>query len=298
MDTKNAKTRELVEKDNRYVWHALSRYTPTEGGGTVPAPRMIVAEGKGAWISDTESNHYLDGMSGLWCVNVGYGREELARAAYDQLATLPYYPLTMGHEPAVRLGEKLDEWLDDEYVVYYSNSGSEANEVAFKIARQYHQQNGEPGRHKFVSRYRAYHGNTFGALAATGQAQRKYRYEPLAGGFLHVAPPDRYRCAFCSDRSGCNMECAREVERVINWEMPDTVAGVIIEVIITGGGILVPPDGYVEEVARICERTGVLLIVDEVGCGFGRTGKKFGYQHHDVKPDIVTLGKGMTSGYL
>ena len=166
MDTKNAKTRELVEKDNRYVWHALSRYTPSEGGGTTPAPRMLVAEGKGAWISDTEGNHYLDGMSGLWCVNVGYGREELARAAYDQLATLPYYPLTMGHEPAVRLGEKLNEWLDDEYIVYYSNSGSEANEVAFKIARQYHQQNGEPGRHKFVSRYRAYHGNTFGGNPA------------------------------------------------------------------------------------------------------------------------------------
>ncbi|MDQ3942790.1 MAG: aminotransferase, partial [Actinomycetota bacterium] len=177
-------------------------------------------------------------------------------------------------------------------------SGSEANETAFKIARQYHAQNGEPGRYKFIARYRGYHGNTLGALAATGQAQRRYLYEPLAPGFLHVAPPDRYRCAFCSDRPACNMECAREVERVINWELPDTVAGVIIEVIITGGGILVPPDGYVEEVARICERTGVLLIVDEVGCGFGRTGKKFGYQHHDVKPDIVTIGKGMTSGYL
>ena len=298
MDTKNAKTRELVEKDNRYVWHALSRYTPSEGGGTTPAPRMIVAEGKGAWISDTEGNHYLDGMSGLWCVNVGYGREELARAAYDQLATLPYYPLTMGHEPAVRLGEKLNEWLDDEYIVYYSNSGSEANEVAFKIARQYHQQNGEPGRHKFVSRYRAYHGNTFGALAATGQAQRKYRYEPLAGGFLHVAPPDRYRCAYCSDRPACNLECARAIGRTVEWELPETVAGVIMEPIITGGGIIIPPDDYVEEVAEICRRTGTLLIIDEVICGFGRTGRRFGHQHHGIKPDIVTMAKGITSGYL
>jgi taurine-pyruvate aminotransferase len=299
MDTEqNAKTRELVEKDNRYVWHALSRYTPVEGGRSAPAPRMIVTEGSGAWISDTEGNRYLDGMSGLWCVNVGYGREELARAAYEQLATLPYYPLTMGHEPAVRLGEKLNEWLDDEYVVYFSNSGSEANEVAFKIARQYHQQNGEPGRHKFVSRYRAYHGNTFAALAATGQAQRKYRYEPLAGGFLHVAPPDRYRCAFCSDRPACNLECAGAIGRTVEWELPETVAGVIMEPIITGGGILIPPEGYVEEVAEICSRTGTLLIVDEVICGFGRTGERFGHQHHRVKPDIVTMAKGITSGYL
>jgi adenosylmethionine-8-amino-7-oxononanoate aminotransferase len=299
MDTEqSAKTRELVEKDNRYVWHALSRYTPVEGGGSAPAPRMIVAEGSGAWISDTEGTRYLDGMSGLWCVNVGYGREELARAAYEQLATLPYYPLTMGHEPAVRLGEKLNEWLDDEYVVYFSNSGSEANEVAFKIARQYHQQNGEPGRHKFVSRYRAYHGNTFAALAATGQAQRKHRYEPLAGGFLHVAPPDRYRCAYCSDRPACNLECARAIGRTVEWELPETVAGVIMEPIITGGGIIIPPEGYVEEVAEICRRTGTLLIVDEVICGFGRTGERFGHQHHRIKPDIVTMAKGITSGYL
>ena len=284
-------TQEWLDKDQRYVWHGMAGYNPD-------ASMMVVAEADGAWITDIDGNRYFDGMAGMWNVNVGYGREELARAAYEQLKTMPYYPITHSHFSAIELGEKLNEWLGGDYVIRYANSGSEANETAFKIARQYHAQTGEPGRYKFIARYRNYHGNTFGALAATGQAQRRYLYEPLAPGFLHVAPPDRYRCAFCSDRSGCNMECAREVERVINWEMPDTVAGVIIEVIITGGGILVPPDGYVEEVARICERTGVLLIVDEVGCGFGRTGKKFGYQHHDVKPDIVTLGKGMTSGYL
>src|SRR5919199_33427 len=298
MDTMDARLRELVEKDERYVWHALSRYTPVEGGGTAPAPRLMVTEGSGAWVSDAEGNRYLDGMSGLWCVNVGYGREELARAAYDQLVKLPYYPLTMGHEPAVELGEKLNAWLEDEYIVFYSNSGSEANETAFKIARQYHEQSGEPGRWKFVSRYRAYHGNSMSSLAATGQAQRKYRYEPLAPGFLHVAPPDRYRCAYCSDRPACNMECARSIERTINWELPETVAGVIMEPMITGGGIIIPPDGYVEEVAEICRRTGTLLIIDEVICGFGRTGRRFGYQHYGVKPDIVTMAKGLTSAYF
>lgn len=284
-------TQEWHEKDRRYIWHGMSGYNPN-------ASTMVVAEAEGAWITDIDGNRYLDGMAGMWNVNAGYGREELAQAAYEQLKTMSYYPITQGHLPAIELGEKLNEWLNDEYVIRYANSGSEANETAFKIARQYHAQNGEPGRYKFIARYRGYHGNTFGSLAATGQSQRKYLYEPLAPGFLHVAPPDRYRCAFCSDRPACNMECAREVERVINWELSDTVAAVIMEPIITGGGIIVPPDGYLEEVARICERTGVLLIVDEVGCGFGRTGKKFGYHYHNVKPDIVTIGKAMTSGYI
>jgi taurine-pyruvate aminotransferase len=284
-------TQEWLDRDRRYIWHGMAGYNPN-------ASPMVVTEAEGAWITDIDGNRYLDGMAGMWNVNVGYGREELAQAAYEQLKTMSYYPIVQSHLPAIELGERLNEWLDGEYVIRYANSGSEANETAFKIARQYHAQNGEPGRYKFIARYRGYHGNTFGSLAATGQSQRKYLYEPLAPGFLHVAPPDRYRCAFCSDRPACNLECAQEVERVINWELFDTVAAVIMEVIITGGGIIVPPDGYVEEVARICERTGVLLIIDEVGCGFGRTGKKFGYHHYDVKPDIVTIGKGMTGGYL
>ncbi len=284
-------TQEWLDKDRRYIWHGMAGYNPN-------ASPMVVTEADGAWITDIDGNRYLDGMAGMWSVNVGYGREKLAQAAYEQLKTMSYYPIIQSHLPAIELGEKLNEWLDGEYVIRYANSGSEANETAFKIARQYHAHNGEPGRYKFIARYRAYHGNTMGALAATGQSQRKYLYEPLAPGFLHVVPPDRYRCAFCSDRPACNLECAREVERVITWELPDTVAAVIMEVIITGGGIIVPPDGYVQEVARICERTGVLLIVDEVGCGFGRTGRKFGYHHYGIEPDIVTIGKGMTSGYL
>jgi taurine-pyruvate aminotransferase len=284
-------TQRWVEKDRRYVWHALSGYDPN-------ASTMVVAEADGAWVTDIEGNRYLDGMSGLWCVNVGYGREELARAAYDQLKTMPYYPLMKSHLPAIQLGEKLGEWLEGDYVFFYSNSGSEANEVAFKIARQYHEQNGEPGRYKFVSRYRAYHGQTMGALAATGQALRKYRYEPLVPGFLHVSPPDRYRCHYCADKDACTLECAREIDRAITWELPETVAGVILEPIITGGGIIVPHDDYLRTVGEICERNGALLIIDEVICGFGRTGKRFGYQHYGVEPDIVTMAKGITSAYL
>jgi taurine-pyruvate aminotransferase len=286
-----SETQKWQEKDNRYVWHAMSGYDPSTS-------TMIVEKGDGAWITDTDGNHYLDGMSGLWCVNVGYGREELARVAYEQLKQMSFYPLMKSHLPAIELGEKLNQWLEDEYVFFYSNSGSEANEVAFKIARQYHEQNGESDRWKFISRYRAYHGQTMAALAATGQALRKYRYEPLTPGFIHVSPPDLYRRPDGTAPEAYGRECAHDVERVMRWELPQTIAGVIMEPIITGGGILIPPENYLPAVKEICEENGALLIIDEVICGFGRTGKPFGYQNYGVKPDIVTMAKGITSAYF
>jgi taurine-pyruvate aminotransferase len=271
------------------VWHPMSGYDPD-------AERMVVVGGDGAHVVDQHGNRYLDGKSGLWCVNVGYGREELAKAGYEQLRTLPYYPLTETHQPAERLGEKLNEWLGGEYVFFFSNSGSEANEVAFKIARQYQGLLGEHQRWKFVSRYRAYHGQTPYALAATGQNQRKVGYEPLPAGFLHVTPPDEYRCHLCAGR--CSLACAGEIDRTVQWELPETIAGVIVEPIITGGGMIVPADGYLPEVRRICDSSGALLIVDEAICGFGRTGRAFGFEHYGVVPDIVTMAKAVTSGYF
>jgi taurine-pyruvate aminotransferase len=286
-----SETEKWQEKDNRYVWHAMSGYDPSTS-------TMIVETGDGAWIIDTDGNQYLDGMSGLWCVNVGYGREELAQAAYEQLKEMSFYPLMKSHLPAIELGEKLNQWLEDEYVFFYSNSGSEANEVAFKIARQYHEQNGESDRWKFISRYRAYHGQTMAALAATGQPQRKYKYEPLTPGFIHVSPPDLYRRPDGTDPDAYGQESAHDIERTMKWELPQTIAGVIMEPIITGGGILIPPDNYLPAVKEICEENGALLIVDEVICGFGRTGTPFGYQNYGVKPDIVTMAKGITSAYF
>lgn len=277
----------LKSTDEKYLWHAMR--------GAAPNPsNLIISKAEGAWVTDIDGNRYLDGMSGLWCVNVGYGRKELAQAAFEQLVEMPYFPLSQSHVPAIKLAEKLNEWLDDDYVIFFSNSGSEANETAFKIARQYHQQKGEHGRIKFISRYRAYHGNSMGALAATGQAQRKYKYEPLGQGFLHVAPPDTYRNPDDVD----SLASADEIDRVMTWELSQTIAGVIMEPIITGGGILMPPDGYMAKVKEICEKHGALLICDEVICGFGRTGKPFGFMNYGVKPDIITMAKGMTSGYL
>lgn len=284
-------TQTLLEKDRQNVWHHISSYSEAN-------PPMIVAEGEGAWIKDHNGNRYLDGMSGLWAVNVGYGREELAKVAYDQMKKLSFAPLTHSHEPAIELAVKLNEMLGDDYMIFYSNSGSDANEVAFKIARQYHQQNGEPSRFKFISRYRGYHGSSMGALSATGQALRKYKYEPLSAGFLHVAPPDNYRKPEGQSIEDYNIQMAQEFEQKIIWEQKETIAGIIMEPLITGGGILIPHPIYLEKVQEICNRHNVLLIIDEVICGFGRTGKAFGHQHFNLKPDIVTMAKGLTSAYL
>jgi taurine-pyruvate aminotransferase len=284
-------SKDLIQKDDQLIWHSMRRYNPE-------APPLIVKEGQGAWIKDTDGNSYMDGMSGLWSVNVGYGREELAQAAYEQLKTMPFYPLSNSHIPAIELGGILNEWLEDDYVFFFSNSGSEANETAFKIARQYHDQKGEAGRYKFISRYRAYHGGTSAALAATGQAQRKFRYEPLSPGFIHVSPPDPYRSPYQGSPEEIGQAYADEIERVITWELEQTIAGVIMEPIITGGGIIIPPDNYLKKVREVCDRHGVLLIIDEVICGFGRTGAKFGYMNYGVKPDIITMAKGITSSYL
>ncbi|WP_438447695.1 aspartate aminotransferase family protein [Gorillibacterium sp. sgz5001074] len=280
-----------VAKDRKYLWHNITPYNEHE-------PPMVVTSAQGSWITDHQGRRYLDGMSGLWCVNVGYGRQELAEAAYKQLLELPYYPLTQSHLPAIRLAEKLNEWLEGEYVVFFSNSGSEANEAAFKIVRQYHQQLGHPNRYKFISRYRAYHGSSLGALSATGQAQRKYKYEPLSAGFLHVAPPDSYRRPSGMSEEAFNLQCAQAIENTIVWEGVESVAGVIMEPVITGGGVIVPHPVYLEKVQEICRRHGVLLIIDEVICGFGRSGRRFGHQNFGLKPDIVTMAKGLTSAYL
>lgn len=280
-------TKELQKKDEKYIWHAMRGSAPSSSN-------LVIKKAQGAWLTDIDGNRYLDGMSGLWCVNVGYGRTELAEAAFEQLKEMPYYPLTQSHISAIKLAEKLNEWLGDDYVIFFSNSGSEANETAFKIARQYHQQTGSHGRYKFISRYRAYHGNSMGALAATGQAERKYKYEPLGQGFIHVAPPDIYR----NPNDIHTLESALEIDRVMTWELSETIAGVIMEPIITGGGCLIPPDGYMKKVKEICEKHGALLICDEVICGFGRTGKPFGFMNYGVKPDIITMAKGITSAYL
>jgi len=281
--------------DLRHVWHGNVQHH-----GLDQRPPLEIDRADDVWVWDVEGRRYLDAMAGLWCVNVGYGRHEILDAVSQQMARLPYYPLTQSHGPAAQLAAHLTSLLPNELSrVFFVNSGSEAVETALKMARQYARR-AHPGqnRYKIIARHRAYHGFTMGALSATGQVLRKQAFEPLVPGFLHVAPPDPYRCAFCSRESCCTMACADEFDRVIRMEGPEGVAAVILEPVIGGGGVFPAPDGYLERVREICNRYGVLLIFDEVITGFGRTGALFGFEHARVRPDLLILAKGLTSGYL
>ncbi len=286
----------LEKMDAESLWHPLAQHKPFS-----QKPPKCMTRGVGCHVTDSHGVEYFDGISGLWCVNVGYGRQELAEVAYEQMVDLAYFPLTMSHEPGIRLAHKLLELLGYEGKVFFSTSGSEANETAFKIARQYHAQTAPAGsgpRYKVISRYRGYHGHTMGALSATAQAERKLKYEPLVPGFLHVSPPYYYRFGDGQPEDVYNAACLRELEQTIRYEGAESVAAVIVEPIISGGGVIVPPEGYLRGVREICDRTGILLVYDEVVNGFGRTGQMFGHQHWGVEPDIITFAKGLTSGYM
>ncbi|WP_227937689.1 aminotransferase [Alkalihalobacillus deserti] len=291
MKVKESRKEELVQKDNDHLWHAMHRHSAN-------ANPMIAVSGEGSWFTDINGNKYLDGVSGLWCLNLGHGQQEIVQAATNQMAQLSYFPLTFSHTPAIELSSKISELLGGSYKTFFSNGGSEANETAFKIARQYHNQNGNPGKYKFISRYRAYHGTTLGALSATAQANRRVKYDPAVPGFLHVPPPYRYRCPFGGIENS-DLVAANMIDQVISWEGAETVAAVIMEPFISGGGVLIPSKEYLQRVQEICKKHDVLLILDEVVSGFGRTGKMFGFMHSEgVQPDIVTMAKGLTSGYL
>jgi adenosylmethionine-8-amino-7-oxononanoate aminotransferase len=281
--------------DKAHVWHPLFQHQRLE-----ETALTVFESAHGTTLIDVEGREYLDAYSALWNVNVGYGRQEIADAVYAQIQQLPYYPHSQINVPATILAEQLAACLPgDLNHVYFCNSGSEANETAIKMARQYGRQT-YPGenRYKIISRYRGYHGFTYGALSATGQARRRKAFEPLVPGFPHAHPPYCYRCPLGLDVSSCSIACADEIERIIQSEGPETVIGVIAEPIIGGGGVIVPPDEYLPKLRQICDDYGLLLILDEVITGFGRTGKMFACEHWDVQPDLITLAKGLTSGYL
>ncbi len=283
------------EVDKAHVWHPFfqhRRFDETE--------LIVFKSAYGTTVVDEAGREYLDAYSALWNVNVGYGRKAIADAVYAQIQELPYYPHSQINAPAALLAAELSECLPgDLNHVYFCNSGSEANETAIKMARQYAKQ-AYPGenRYKVISRYRGYHGFTYGALSATGQSKRRKAFEPLAPGFVHAHPPYCYRCPLGLASSSCNIGCAEDIARIIQLEGPETVAAVIAEPIIGGGGVIVPPDEYFPKLREICDAYGVLLILDEVITGFGRTGKLFACEHWGVEPDIITLAKGLTSGYL
>ncbi len=284
-----------IEADLRHLWHHSLQHS-----GLAHHPPLLIERAEGCHVWDAEGHRYLDAMAGLWCVNVGYGRKSIADAVYAQMQKLPYSPLTQSHGPAAELAARLAGLLPKALGrVFFTNSGSEAVETALKMARQCaHQTHPGENRYKIIARHRAYHGFSMGAASATGQTLRKQAFEPLVPGFLHVPPPDHLRCNFCSGAPACTLVCAEEFERVIRMEGPETVAAVIVEPVIGGGGVFPAPVGYLERLRQICDRHGVLLILDEVITGFGRTGSLFAFEQAGIQPDILVLAKGITSGYL
>ena len=284
----------VVRQDLANVIHPILPHRQLE------QQQMVVVSAKDSTVVDADGREYLDGMAGLWCVNIGYGRTELAEVAADQMRELAYYPHTAMNRPAAALAEKVNGLLGGDNHVYFVNSGSEANEAAFKFARQYgRQEHPQQNRYKAISRYYAYHGTTLATLAAGGMGDRKAKFEPLSGNdFVHVAPPYCYRCPFGLEPTSCELACVKNMETTILGEGPETVAEVIIEPVMSAVGVAVPPPGYLPAVADLCKQHGVLLHVDEVINGFGRTGKMFAHQHAGIRPDIVTVAKGISSAYL
>ncbi|WP_118134542.1 aspartate aminotransferase family protein [Oceanicella sp. SM1341] len=281
----------VVEADRAHVWHHLTQHKPFETG----EPRIIV-EGRGMRVWDQKGKEFLDAVSGgVWTVNVGYGRESIANAVRDQLVKINYFAGSAGSIPGALFAEKLITKMPGLSRVYYANSGSEANEKAFKMVRQIAHKRYGGKKYKILFRERDYHGTTIGALAAGGQPERALQYGPYPDGFVQVPHCLEYRKQWDVENYG--ERAADAIEEVILREGPDTVGALCLEPVTAGGGVITPPEGYWQRVQEICRKYDILLHIDEVVCGVGRTGTWFGYQHYGVEPDMVSMAKGLASGY-
>lgn len=282
---------QITEADRAHVWHHLMQHKSLETAD----PRIIV-KGSGMRVWDQQGREFLDAVSGgVWTVNVGYGRESIANAVRDQLLEMNYFAQVAGSVPGAMFAQSLIEKMPGLNRVFYSNSGSEANEKAFKMVRQLAATQHGGKKWKILFRERDYHGTTLATLAACGQPQRVAQYGPFPAGFVSVPHCLEYRKQW--EVADYGRRAADAIEEVILRESPDTVGAICLEPITAGGGVITPPEGYWERVQEICRQYDILLIIDEVVCGMGRTGEWFGYQHYGIKPDIVTMAKGLASGY-
>ncbi|MCT4558092.1 MAG: aminotransferase class III-fold pyridoxal phosphate-dependent enzyme [Pelagimonas sp.] len=284
----------VVDADKAHVWHHLVQHK----GFETKDPNIMV-EGKGMRVWNQEGHELLDAVSGgVWTVNVGYGRERIAKAVYDQILRMNYFAGAAGSIPGAIFAEKLIAKMPGQSRVYYCNSGSEANEKAFKMVRQIAHKKYGGKKHKILYRDRDYHGTTIAALSAGGQDERGAQYGPYTPGFVRVPHCLEYRAG----DQGAPVEnygewAADQIEQVILREGADTVGALCLEPVTAGGGVITPPEGYWQKVQEICRKYDILLHIDEVVCGVGRTGKWFGYQQYGIEPDMVTMAKGVASGY-
>jgi adenosylmethionine-8-amino-7-oxononanoate aminotransferase len=260
---------------------------------------LIMTRADGVHYWDVNGKRYLDALSGIYVVAVGHKNPRVIAAIHRQLDTLQFSPPMHGTNPvAIQLANVLAELAPgDLSTVKFQCGGSEVTEAALKLARQYHQRTGSPGKYKILSRYLSWHGSTLGALSASGLASRKTVNEPLAPGFVHVFPPTCYRCPFGKSYPECGITCASIINDVIAMEDPATVAALIVEPIGHTGGIIDPPEEYLPLLREICDRHNILLIFDEIITGIGRTGKMFAAETFGVVPDVLCVGKGLGGGY-
>jgi putrescine aminotransferase len=283
-----------LDADRAHLLHPL--HHPSAYAST-----RIWVSGDGALIKDASGREYIDGLSGLWNVNVGHGRQELADAAQRQMATLAFHSAYAGgtNEPAIALAERLSGLMFPSInTFFFTSGGAEASETSFKTARFYWKARGKPDKVKIISRRRAYHGLTLAAMSATGLSAFWPMFEPRTPGFSHIDAPDPYRFSNPDPGVSLGVAAANKLEDAILREGPEDVAAFIAEPVQGAGGVIVPPPDYFRRIREICTRHDVLLIADEVITGFGRTGRWFGLEHYGVEPDIIQFAKGITSGYV
>src|SRR3954452_17289582 len=269
----------------------FARLGAFEAGAPVP----IIAKGEGCYVWDADGNRYLDGLSALFCSNIGHGRTDVAQAGADQAADLDFWTVwSYAHPRAIELAVKLAELAPgDVNRTFFTSGGSEAVESAIKLVRQFHKLNGKPNKTKIIARETASHGTSLAALAVTGITALRQPFEPFTPGGCHVPNTNLYRLA-----PGYGVETlADAIDQRIRFEGPDTVAAVFLEPVQNAGGCFTPPDGYFKRVREICDRYGVLLVSDEVICAYGRLGSMFAAPRYDYLPDMITTAKGLTSGY-
>jgi len=281
----------VIDADRAHVWHHMTQHKPLE----TTDPRIMV-EGRGMRLWDATGREHLDAVSGgVWTVNVGYGRESIGEAIREQVTKLNYFAGSAGSIPGARFAEALIARMPGMARVYSVNSGSEANEKAFKMVRQIAHKHHGGKKHKILYRERDYHGATIATMSAGGQPERNAQYGPYTPGFVQVPHCLEYRAQWDVEEYG--LRAADAIEEVILREGPDTIGALCLETVTAGGGVITPPRGYWERVQEICRKHEILLHLDEVVCGVGRTGEWFGYQHYGIEPDLVTMAKGVASGY-
>jgi adenosylmethionine-8-amino-7-oxononanoate aminotransferase len=260
----------------------------------------LIVRGSGVYLYDDRGKPYLDAMGSAGVVGIGHGRSEIAEALAKEGDKVTFvYGATFAHPWQEALGRSMLSVAPEEMAsVYFVSGGSEANETALKLARQYHLERGEPKRHKLISRWQSYHGVTIATLSLSGRTSWREPYDPYLIPVTHISPPYQYRCSYCASKSNCSLDCADELERAILLEGPETVSAFFAETIVgtTCSGLVPHPD-YYAKIRKICDRYGVLFIADEVLAGYGRTGRPFAIDDWKVVPDMITTGKAVASGY-